>query len=209
MILNFLIVGVICYFLGAIPFTQIFSKLLYRIDLRSTGTGNVGARNFYEVTGKKTLGIIVLLLDLFKGTLAVLIGFYFNKSFDFALYSATFALLGHNYSIFLRFKGGKGLATAAGAFLLISPLGLISWLASYFIFQFANKDIYIRTILATILLPIVIISSPETYFLLFQIIDLKMFVMNSYPFFIIAISIVILLKHVEPFFNYLKGEKYL
>jgi glycerol-3-phosphate acyltransferase PlsY len=169
----------------------------------------VGARNFYEVTGKKTLGIIVLLLDLFKGTLAVLIGFYFNKSFDFALYSATFALLGHNYSIFLRFKGGKGLATAAGAFLLISPLGLISWLASYFIFQFANKDIYIRTILATILLPIVIISSPETYFLLFQIIDLKMFVMNSYPFFIIAISIVILLKHVEPFFNYLKGEKYL
>jgi glycerol-3-phosphate acyltransferase PlsY len=97
MILNFLIVGVICYFLGAIPFTQIFSKLLYRIDLRSTGTGNVGARNFYEVTGKKTLGIIVLLLDLFKGTLAVLIGFYFNKSFDFALYSATFALLGHNY----------------------------------------------------------------------------------------------------------------
>jgi glycerol-3-phosphate acyltransferase PlsY len=208
MILNFLIVGVICYFLGAIPFTQIFSKLLYRIDLRSTGTGNVGARNFYEVTGKKTLGIIVLLLDLFKGTLAVLIGFYFNKSFDFALYSATFALLGHNYSIFLRFKGGKGLATAAGAFLLISPLGLISWLASYFIFQFANKDIYIRTILATILLPIVIISSPETYFLLFQIIDLKMFVMNSYPFFIIAISIVILLKHVEPFFNYLNGERY-
>jgi glycerol-3-phosphate acyltransferase PlsY len=209
MIINFVIVGLICYFLGAIPFTQIFSKIFFKTDLRTTGTGNVGARNFYEVTGKKTLGIVVLLLDVFKGMLAVLIGFYFNKSFDFAIYAATFAVLGHNYSIFLKFKGGKGLATAAGAFLLISPLGLISWLASYFIFQFANKDIYIRTILATILLPIVTIVSPDTYFLSFQFIDLKMFLLKSYPYFMIAISITILLKHVEPFFNYLKGERYL
>lgn len=209
MIINFLIVGLICYFLGAIPFTQIFSKILYKIDLRTSGTGNVGARNFYEVTGKKTFGIIVLLLDVLKGSAAVLIGYYFNKSFDFALYSATFVVLGHNYSIFLKFHGGKGLATAAGAFLLISPLALFTWLASYFIFQFANKDIYIRTILATILLPIVTIVSPDTYFLLFQIIDLKMFLLRSYPFFITTVCIVILLKHVEPFFNYLKGERYL
>lgn len=207
MILNFIIVGIIAYFVGAIPFTQIFSKKFFNTDLTASGSGNVGARNFYEVTGKKVFGIIVLLLDVSKGVISVLIGYYFNKSFDFALWSATFAVLGHNYSIFLRFKGGRGLATAAGAMLLISPLALITWLAAYYIFNFATKDVHIRSVLATILLPIAAIISPDTYFYEYQLFNLNMFLMKSYDFFLIAITIVIILKHIDPISESLKNKK--
>jgi glycerol-3-phosphate acyltransferase PlsY len=206
MIRNFIIVGIISYLLGAIPFTQIFSKIFFKTDLRTSGSGNVGARNFYEVTGKKTMGIIVLLLDLLKGTLAVLVGYYFNKSFDFALYSATFAILGHNYSPFLKFKGGRGLATAAGAMLIISPLALISWIVSYFIFNFATKNVHLRSILSTVVLPVIVIISPDTYFYEFHLFNLNMFLMHSYPYFIIALTIAIILKHIDPIFEFYRNN---
>jgi acyl phosphate:glycerol-3-phosphate acyltransferase len=111
------------YFIGAIPFAYIFGRLFNKVDIRQVGTGNVGAANTFKHLGKLP-GLLTLLADTAKAFLAVLITIQLS---DFALLPliVTFTLiLGHNYSIFLRFKGGKGLASLIGAMLLIEPVAV-------------------------------------------------------------------------------------
>ena len=124
---------VIGYLLGSIPFGLVLTRLAGTADLRSVGSGNIGATNVLR-TGRKTLAATTLAGDILKGTVAVVaIGFVFNR--DAALYAALGAFLGHLFPIWLGFKGGKGVATYLGLLLGLSLwLGLIAfsliWIAT-------------------------------------------------------------------------------
>jgi glycerol-3-phosphate acyltransferase PlsY len=127
------------YLLGSIPFGLILTRLAGLGDIRAIGSGNIGATNVLR-TGRKGLAAATLLLDGLKGAAAVLIGGYWGP--DTAILAGGGAFLGHLFPAWLKFKGGKGVATALGILLAISwPLSLIAigiWLLMAFLFRYSS-----------------------------------------------------------------------
>jgi glycerol-3-phosphate acyltransferase PlsY len=112
------------YLLGAIPTSHLVSRLFARIDLREHGSGNLGATNLYRVLGWK-YAIPVALFDIAKGAIPVLVfAPQVSDSELFAVACGVAAILGHVFSVFVHFKGGKGVATAAGVMLGLTPVAL-------------------------------------------------------------------------------------
>jgi glycerol-3-phosphate acyltransferase PlsY len=109
----------LAYFVGSIPFAFLLSR--HRgIDLRRTGSGNVGASNVLRTTGVRA-AVLAMLLDGVKGSIAVLTAMLLSAGPVAAVLAAVASIVGHVYPIWLRFRGGKGVATAAGAFALLAP----------------------------------------------------------------------------------------
>jgi acyl phosphate:glycerol-3-phosphate acyltransferase len=111
----------ISYLIGAISFSIIFTKRIKKVDIREYGSGNAGATNTMRVLGKGP-AIAVLLLDVLKGVAAILIAEAFHLSEWGIVLSGFFAIVGHVWPIYYRFKGGKGVATTIGVFMMISFL---------------------------------------------------------------------------------------
>ena len=144
--INLIIVTVYSYFLGSIPFGFILTKIFLKQDIRETGSGNIGATNVLR-TGNKFLAILTLVLDFLKGYVTIFITLkYFN---DLILLSALICLLGHIFSIWLKFKGGKGVATYLGILLALSVnyflIFIIVWVSILLIFKYSS----LSSILAT------------------------------------------------------------
>lgn len=119
--MTLLAIPIAAYFLGSIPFGLILAKLFAGEDVRKSGSGNIGATNVVRVVGP-VAGILTLLLDLAKGSGAVLLAERIsNESAAWMMVAAFAALIGHCFPVWLKFKGGKGVATAAGVFLALSP----------------------------------------------------------------------------------------
>ena len=121
----------VAYVLGSVPTGYWFAKGVKGLDIREHGSGNIGATNVGRMLGKRW-GTAVLILDIFKGTLAVVLGqvFFYRApaaiSLDmYKIFCAIAAVCGHNWTLFLGFKGGKGVATSAGALLGVAPLLLV------------------------------------------------------------------------------------
>lgn len=124
------------YFLGSVPTAFLLVHWKSRVDIRHAGSGNVGALNSFKVTGSQWVGAAVLLLDLVKGLLAVLLArVLWGDGFACAGAAGLGAVAGHNFPVWLRFRGGRGLATAAGVMLLVAwmlvPLWVLLWLAAF------------------------------------------------------------------------------
>jgi acyl phosphate:glycerol-3-phosphate acyltransferase len=110
------------YLLGSIPFGLLLGKLFGAADVRKSGSGNIGATNVARVAGTPA-GVLTLLLDASKGAVAVFLAAkYSNESAVWIVAGLLGVLVGHCFPIWLRFRGGKGVATAAGAFLVLSPI---------------------------------------------------------------------------------------
>src|SRR5579859_3414563 len=110
------------YFLGSIPFGSILAKLFAGSDIRKSGSGNIGATNVARVAGPAA-GIFTLTLDVAKGAASVWLAGRFTEQSSTAMTLAGVAvLLGHCFPVWLKFKGGKGVATALGVFLMLAPL---------------------------------------------------------------------------------------
>lgn len=107
------------YLLGSIPFGLVLCKIFGYGDIRKIGSGNIGATNVLR-TGNKFLALITLLLDSGKGAIAVLLALQFTD-FNTAMLAGFAALLGHCYPVWLKFKGGKGVATTLGTFIALTP----------------------------------------------------------------------------------------
>lgn len=117
---------VIGYLLGSIPSGVWIGKIFYGKDVRQFGSGNMGTTNTFRVLGKKA-GIIVLLMDMFKGTLAACLPALFHSNANVLLIGLA-AIIGHVFPIFASFKGGKAVATSVGVLLIYNPLFFgISW----------------------------------------------------------------------------------
>src|SRR6516162_6389865 len=124
--MTLLAIPVAAYLLGSIPFGLLLTRALGRGDVRTVGSGNIGATNVARAAGLLA-GVFTLVLDVAKGAGAVLLAE--NLSHDSAMWMmiAAFAsLLGHCFPVWLKFKGGKGVATAAGIFLVLSPLACLA-----------------------------------------------------------------------------------
>ncbi len=124
-----MLISIISFILGSIPSGYLIGKIK-GIDIRNVGSGNIGASNAFRVLGKKE-GAMTLLLDMLKGLAIVALVWFIFKNRTFAEISAIFAVLGHDFSLFLKFKGGKGVATSYGVSLLFSAysfIGIVLWL---------------------------------------------------------------------------------
>lgn len=134
---GFILLG---YLLGSIPFGLVLSKLAGYGDIREIGSGNIGATNVLR-TGNKLLAFLTLIGDVFKGGVAVWISFLSADAF-IILTTGLFAVLGHMYPVWLKFKGGKGVATTLGTMLAIMPLlcaiMCAIWLAMAVIFRISS-----------------------------------------------------------------------
>ena len=144
--INLIIVSVYSYFLGSIPFGFILTKIFLKQDIRETGSGNIGATNVLR-TGNKFLAILTLVLDFLKGYMTIIITLkYFN---DLILLSALICLLGHIFSIWLKFKGGKGVATYLGILLALSVnyflIFIIVWFSILLIFKYSSLSSILST----------------------------------------------------------------
>ena len=146
--INLIIVAVYSYFLGSIPFGLVLTKIFLKEDIREIGSGNIGTTNVLR-TGKKSLAVATLLLDLFKGYFSIFITFiYFDNLIS---YSALICFIGHIFPVWLKFKGGKGVATYLGVILALSYKFFlifgITWLVLSFLFRYASLSSIISSLI--------------------------------------------------------------
>jgi acyl phosphate:glycerol-3-phosphate acyltransferase len=152
------------YLLGAIPTSYLVSRAFARIDLREHGSGNLGATNLYRVLGWK-YAIPVALFDIAKGAIPVLwFAPQVSDSERFAVTCGVAAILGHVFSVFVRFKGGKGVATAAGVMLGLTPLALGVAAVVWALVLFLSGYVSLASIAAAAVLPfaVYLLENPKT-----------------------------------------------
>jgi len=157
---------IITYLISSIPFGLIVGKLFGK-DVRKEGSGNIGATNVTRVIGKKA-GFLVLLLDMAKGYIPTAYAFhFFYGETKIIMLIAIMAIIGHCFSIFLNFKGGKGVATAFGVMLAISPKATLIiggiWIGSFLVSGYVS----LSSILASILAPIIVLYLEKDVYLTF------------------------------------------
>lgn len=159
---DYLISIIVGYFIGSFPSAFLLVKLTAKKDIRKEGTGVTGTFNTFEVTQSKVVGISVLVLDLLKGVATILIvNFLFGNNFTTSAIAACSAIIGHNYPIWLKFKGGRGLAITAGVMLVLGWIYIVAWIVMFGISYSIYKKLHLSNIIATILSPIVLILTPE------------------------------------------------
>ncbi len=146
--LNLIIVAVYSYLLGSIPFGLVLTKIFLKKDIREIGSGNIGTTNVLR-TGKKSLAVTTLMLDLLKGYFSIIITFtYFENHIS---YSALICFIGHIFPVWLKFKGGKGVATYLGVILALSYKFFlifgITWLVLSFLFRYASLSSIISSLI--------------------------------------------------------------
>ena len=204
----YLIAAAVAYLLGSIPFGYLLVRIFRGEDIRLTGSGNIGATNVAR-SGAKGLGIATLVLDALKGALAVwlaalLAGSKYNLCGDFIQHpcapalrvmsvAALFAVLGHVFPVWLRFKGGKGVATALGVFCVLFPAAILVTLAIFIVVVALTRYVSLGSILGAIAFP------AAAYFLHNR--DALSLLLAS------AVSLIVVLKHHENMRRLLSGTE--
>jgi len=142
------------YLLGSVPTGLLLGKV-YGIDVRKEGSGNIGATNLYRTVGRK-VGIMTLAGDCLKGMLPVLAVKYSALPVEYAAWVGLAAFCGHVFSVFLRFRGGKGVATALGVFLALSPIAVAIALGVFVLLMLIWRYVSLGSIAAAAVMPIAV-----------------------------------------------------
>ena len=194
--MEYLISLILGYLIGSFPTAYLILKKAKNIDVTKAGTGNVGAMNSFEVTNSKTIGIIVFLVDFAKGMLPIFVLKIFGQN-DFSLFAvASLAcIFAHCYNPWLKLKGGRGLASAAGSTAIIFPFTLAAWLILWVIFYFTKKDITVANVASSVMSLLIILTS------------IKIAMKYAFPapesdavlvLFSLGLMLIIISKHTEP-----------
>ena len=153
LVTNFLFI-VIFYFIGSIPFAWILTKILGHGDIRNIGSGNVGATNVLR-TGNKFLAFIVLVLDILKGVIPfIILNYLYNINMLHLVFLCHFAILGHIFPIWLKFKGGKGVATYIGFLIGLNLLIGLYFLLTWIIVALISRYSSLSSLVASLLVPL-------------------------------------------------------
>jgi glycerol-3-phosphate acyltransferase PlsY len=132
---------ILSYLIGSVPFGLLFAKAFSGVDVRIVGSRNIGATNVLRSSGKKA-AILTLLADMLKGFLPPVLAMWAFQDDYLCVLSGAAAILGHNFPVYLGFKGGKGVATSFGVILAVSPLigaiSLLAWLAAAYIWRYSS-----------------------------------------------------------------------
>jgi len=166
---EYAIIAAVAYLLGSIPFGYLLVKTFTGADVRAQGSGNIGATNVAR-TGRKGLAIATLVLDALKGYLAVALvkegmrsifsygpnGYLVTDSNveTLAALAALFAVIGHMYPVWLKFKGGKGVATALGVYLALAPKAIVVSIVVFFLVFAVTRYVSLGSILASLAFPV-------------------------------------------------------
>lgn len=154
------------YLLGSVPMGYILGKLA-GIDVRNTGSGNVGATNVARVVGKRQ-GMLTLISDAAKGFIPVVIALQLDRNTSITAMVAVAAFLGHLYPVFLKFRGGKGVATAFGVFLGLAPMATLILVLIFAMAYLTSRIVSLSSIIAAAAAPIVLWSSFYSPVLIFM-----------------------------------------
>jgi len=146
------LIPIISYLLGSVPFGYLLVRSTEGKDIRSLGSGNIGATNVYR--SNRLSGVLTLVLDAGKGYLAVVLAGWLGGGLEWQAAAAVCAIIGHVFTIWLRFKGGKGVATGCGAFLALSPLAVLTTLAIFALTLVFTRYISASSIIATASYPL-------------------------------------------------------
>lgn len=194
--MQFLISALLGYLFGSIPTAYLLLKKKQGIDITNAGSGNVGAMNSFEITGSKKIGFIVFIIDFLKGALPVLLSLYlFDSVFIFGAMSLMFAVLSHCFNPWISFRGGRGLATAAGGSIILLPYLLFVWIFCWVILFLIKRDILFANVFTNI------------FTLIIMFITYKIAYNYSYPepnsvgellLFSSSVLIIIFVKHIDP-----------
>jgi len=159
------------------------------------GSGNVGTMNAFEVTNSRSLGVAILVVDMVKGVIPVFISMtIWQAEFSVASISGVGAIVGHNYPVWLKFRGGRGLATAAGVMLVLGPLFVVIWCLLWTASYLISKHIHLSSILASVLGPIPAVALPG------RLLDAVLPSYASAPgfsFLVVVCCTLILLRHFD------------
>ncbi|MBU0483727.1 MAG: glycerol-3-phosphate 1-O-acyltransferase PlsY [Proteobacteria bacterium] len=193
MITNYLLV-LSGYLIGAIPFGLIYGKLV-GIDVRQNGSGNIGATNVSRLLGKK-LGLLTLISDAAKGLIPMaLAGWLLKDQPGTDLWVAlcgTAAFLGHIFPVYLKFKGGKGVATALGIFLYLNPLAALAAVVIFIAVVYLGGYVSLGSLLAAAAMPLIIWQTDGS---------------REYILMTLAISVLIWIKHHENIGRLIRKEE--
>jgi glycerol-3-phosphate acyltransferase PlsY len=194
--MEYLISSVVGYILGSIPSAYLLTKQIKGIDITKNGSGNVGAFNSFRVTRSKLIGILVLIIDFSKGAFpAGILIFLFPNNFIYPALAVFFAVLSHCFNPWLGFKGGRGLATAAGGAAVIFPFLLIVWTILWVIFYLMRKNILFSNIAATILSLLLVYNTVD---IAIKYTCPKTNDVSSVVFISTSVLVLILIKHIDP-----------
>ncbi|MCJ7689349.1 MAG: glycerol-3-phosphate 1-O-acyltransferase PlsY [Clostridiaceae bacterium] len=154
---------IIAFLFGSIPSGYLITKKMCGIDIRTKGSGNIGSTNVKRIVGTK-IAIITQTIDVLKGVIPVALGIYLSRTIKLPVTSDTYlsiiaiaAILGHDYTPFLKFKGGKGVNTTLGVFIFIAPIPTLTGIAVYFILHLFINIVSIRSIAIGITIPVMCI----------------------------------------------------
>ena len=140
---------VMAYCLGSVPFALLLAR---GDDVRRVGSGNVGAANVLRASGVRA-GVLVAILDIAKGAASVVLAMRLSTDGSVPAAAGFAAILGHIYPVWLRFRGGKGVATACGVFTVLTPLAALPAFAVFIATAWATRYVSLGSVLATIILP--------------------------------------------------------
>jgi glycerol-3-phosphate acyltransferase PlsY len=193
MVLNIGLV-LVSYLIGSIPTGLLLGRAFAKVDIREYGSHNIGATNVYRSAGKM-LGILTLLGDTVKGFLPVYLVYAITGSETWASLSALATFLGHLYPVYLKFSGGKGVATGLGISLFLAPQPLIFCLGIFCIVLALCRYVSLSSMSAALALPLLMIFSPHPY-------------PRLYSATAAFLAIMIIFRHQENITRIIKGEEH-
>lgn len=160
--LTLLAIALVSYLIGSFPTSIIVSRLFFGFDIRDKGSGNAGGTNAFRVMGWK-VGVFVMLVDIAKGVLAtyyasqIMIDLLPWDPVYIQMFAGTFAIIGHIWTVFARFRGGKGVGTAAGMLIVLYPIAVIICLVVFLVVLILSRYVSLSSMSAAISLPIALI----------------------------------------------------
>lgn len=190
-ILHFLLGFVLGHVCGSVPSGLWLVQAFHGIDIRNYGSKNIGTTNVFRTVGPKT-AVLVLIADAFKGILAVGIMSYFFHNPLLDVVTALGALLGHNYSLFLGFKGGKGVATALGLLIFMMPKVAVASFGIWLVCVLLTRYVSLGSIMAAIFTP------PLAWYLGYP---------SAYVIFSVVAALFVVLRHKENIHRLLTGTE--
>ncbi len=185
-----LIVVVTAYLIGSIPTGLLLGKA-YGIDVRKEGSGNIGATNLYRTVGRK-VGIITLIGDCLKGLLPVVIVKFSALPPELTAWVGLAAFCGHVFSVFLKFRGGKGVATALGVFLALAPMAVALALILFAVMMYLWRYVSLGSITAAAVMPLAVFFTGGS---------------RTVTMVTLIISLIVILRHHENIGRLLSGNE--
>ena len=193
------------YLLGSLPTAYLFVKWKYNLDIRNEGSGNVGTLNSFEVTRSKSVGIAVLALDLLKGVAAALVCTLMDGGQFLSVAAGGIGVIvGHNYPVWLKFKGGRGLAPAAGVMFVIGWPFIAVWGFFWTLGYAVWREVNIGNVTATLLLLLFVIAAPDQ---LVAGVVYSHIPVGGFRYFGVIFLILILAKLIDPVMTHIREKR--